>query len=40
MELDSIICELGKYRDAIEENDREKLTALLEEGTKLKESIG
>lgn len=39
-ELDSIIRELGKYRDAIKENDEEKLIELLEEGTKLKESIG
>lgn len=39
-ELDCIIGELSKYRQAIENNDEKKLKLLLEEGTIIKESIG
>ncbi len=39
-EIDGIIAELEKYSRAIKENDRETLTALLNEGTIIKESIG
>jgi len=39
-ELDCIIKELSKYRDAIENDDSETLKLLLEEGTIIKESIG
>lgn len=40
MEIDSLIKELQKYSEAIKTGDREKLTALLEDGSKIKESIG
>ena len=38
-ELDSFICELEKYRDALKEGDRERLVALLEEGKRRKEEV-
>lgn len=38
-EIDLLIDNLKAYSDAIKENDRDKLYTLLEEGTKLKESI-
>ncbi len=38
-EVDCIIDSLSAYRDAMAENNREKLTALLEEGKRLKEEI-
>ena len=38
-EVDCIINSLTAYRDAMAENDRERLTALLEEGKRLKEEI-
>ena len=38
-EVDGIIASLRAYRDAMAENDREKLTELLEEGKRLKEEI-
>lgn len=39
-ELDCIIGELTKYKQAIENNDEKELKLLLEEGTIIKESIG
>ena len=39
-EIDHLIEELKKYRDAAVENNKEKMEALLFEGTKIKESIG
>ena len=39
-EIDNIIAELTKYSDAIKKGDEEALEKLLEEGTKIKESIG
>lgn len=39
-EIDTIIKELQKYSDAIKNNDREELHRLLDEGSKIKESIG
>ena len=39
-EIDTIIKELQKYSDAIKNNDREELYRLLDEGSKIKESIG
>ena len=39
-EIDNIITELQKYSDAIKTGDKTRLHALLEEGTKIKESIG
>jgi len=39
-EIDNIIAELKKYSDAIKAEDREALRELLDEGTKIKESIG
>ena len=39
-ELDSLISNLGKYRDAISEEDVETLTALLEDGSRRKETLG
>ena len=39
-EIDNIIAELQKYSDAIKTGDKEKLHALLDEGSKIKESIG
>ena len=39
-EIDNIIAELQKYSNAIKTGDKTKLHALLEEGTKIKESIG
>ena len=39
-ELDCIINELSKYKQAIENNDEKELKLLLEEGTIIKESIG
>ncbi len=39
-ELDLLIAELEKYRTAMEENDREELCRLLEEGKKRKEEVG
>ena len=38
-EVDCIIDSLTAYRDAMRDNDREKLTTLLEEGKRLKEEI-
>ena len=38
-EVDCIIGSLKAYRDAMEQNDRETLTALLDEGKRLKEEI-
>lgn len=38
-EVDCIIDSLTAYRDAMEQNDRETLTALLDEGKRLKEEI-
>lgn len=40
MEIDYLIKELQKYSDAIKKGDSEALTMLLEEGSKIKESIG
>lgn len=40
MEIDSLIKELQKYSEAIKTGDREKLTQLLDDGSKIKESIG
>ena len=39
-EIDSLIGELTKYRDAMQKNDREGLCALLEDGKKRKEEVG
>jgi len=39
-EIENLIRELQKYSDAIKKGDREELQKLLEEGTKIKESIG
>lgn len=39
-EIDNIIAELQKYSEAIKTGDKAKLRALLEEGSKIKESIG
>ena len=39
-EIDNIISELQKYSNAIKKGDREELEKLLDEGTKIKESIG
>ncbi len=39
-EIDNIIAELAKYSEAIKKGDEEALEKLLEEGTKIKESIG
>ena len=39
-EIDNIIAELQKYSDAIKTGDKEKLRDLLDEGSKIKESIG
>lgn len=39
-EIDSLISELTKYRDAMQEDDREGLCALLEDGKKRKEEVG
>lgn len=39
-EIDNIIAELQKYSDAIKTGDKEKLRDLLNEGSKIKESIG
>ncbi len=39
-EIDNIITELQKYSEAIKTGDKTKLRALLEEGSKIKESIG
>lgn len=39
-EIDNIIAELQKYSEAIKTGDKTKLRALLEEGSKIKESIG
>ena len=38
-EVDCIIQSLSAYRDAMADNDRKRLTALLEEGKRLKEEI-
>ena len=38
-EIDLLIENLKKYSDAIKEKDKEKLHSLLEEGTKIKESV-
>ena len=40
MEIDGIIAELQKYSDAIKKGDAQKLEELLDEGSKIKESIG
>ncbi len=39
-ELDSLMEELGKYRKAMAEDDRQTLYCLLEEGKKRKETVG
>lgn len=39
-EIDNIIAELQKYSEAIKTGDKTKLRSLLEEGSKIKESIG
>lgn len=39
-EIDNLMTELGKYRTAMEENDRETLCRLLDEGKKRKEEVG
>lgn len=39
-EIDNIIAELQKYSDAIKTGDKTKLRDLLDEGSKIKESIG
>jgi len=39
-EIDGIIAELQKYSDAIKQGDEKRLEELLEEGSKIKESIG
>lgn len=39
-EIDTIIKELQKYSDAIKNNDKEELHRLLDEGSKIKESVG
>jgi len=39
-EIDNIIAELQKYSDAIKRGDKEMLRTLLDEGSKIKESIG
>lgn len=39
-ELDFLITELGKYRDAMEADNKEELYRLLEEGKKRKEEVG
>jgi prephenate dehydrogenase len=38
-EIDLLIENLKKYSDAIKDKDKEKLHSLLEEGTKIKESV-
>ena len=38
-EINGIIGHLGAYRKAMEENNREELTALLEEGKRIKEEV-
>ena len=38
-ELDSLIAELTEYKGAVENRDREKLEALLEEGRRIKEEV-
>lgn len=39
-EIDNIVAELQKYSNAIKKGDRKELLKLLEEGSKIKESIG
>ncbi len=39
-ELDILVENIGKIVDAVKENDKEKLTALLEEGHKVKQLLG
>ena len=39
-EIDNLVEELGKYRTAMQENDRETLCALLDEGKRRKEEVG
>ena len=39
-EIDTLIAELTKYRNAMAENDRETLCQLLEDGKKRKEEVG
>lgn len=39
-EIDGIIAELQKYSDAIKADDKETLCSLLDEGSKIKESVG
>ena len=39
-EIDTIIAELQKYSDALKADDRETLERLLDEGSKIKESVG
>ncbi len=39
-EIENLITELQKYSDAIKSGDRDALEKLLEEGTRIKESIG
>jgi len=38
-EIDTLIKSLGEYRDAIAENDRERLTSLLREGSERKKEV-
>ena len=39
-ELDILVENIGKILDAVKQNDKEKLTELLEEGHKIKQSLG
>lgn len=39
-EIDSLICELKKYSDAMKNDDEKELKALLKEGREIKEEIG
>ena len=39
-EIDGIIAELKKYSDAIKNNDEKELERLLEEGSRIKDSVG
>lgn len=38
-EIDTILCHLKEYRDALAQNDRQALTRLLREGREIKESV-
>lgn len=39
-EIDSLICELKKYSDAMKKDDEKELKELLKEGREIKEEIG